>query len=300
MKALKVRIGEMGFKALTKSVYACRQGDLVHTVMINKDRYGGDVVSVLVSIPAFFDQDAALTVETLQSPLSGNVSPRGVFKTYSWDKGTFDEELVARTIAGFFSQFARSEDVRKALLGHHVHPYFDERLSVDAQPIPAVLDLPMAAYPGPGGARSSEDVKALVREKLQAVFAGEGFSLAGNDAVVIRPRGEMVDGISALIDDYGSYLTLSSFPWPKAVWQADKNWKGSYYPMLPFDVRSNDKLVLFTLDEFINLENSRLRELVTPGLEWVAQVKNHHQFADALGTSWGRIAAGLYRIPVKE
>jgi len=40
---------------LSNSVLACRVGDLVHTVMLNKDRYGGDIVSVLVSIPAFFD-----------------------------------------------------------------------------------------------------------------------------------------------------------------------------------------------------------------------------------------------------
>jgi hypothetical protein len=53
MKALKARIAALGFEALSKTVYACRHGDLVHTVMINKDRYGGHIVSVLVSIPAF-------------------------------------------------------------------------------------------------------------------------------------------------------------------------------------------------------------------------------------------------------
>src|SRR5690349_12669430 len=100
--------------------------------MLSKDRYGGDTVSVLVSIPAFFEAGAALTVETLQSPLSGDIAPRGVLKSYSWDKGTLDEHLAARTIAGFFHQFASPEDVRKALDGHHVYPYFSERLAVDA------------------------------------------------------------------------------------------------------------------------------------------------------------------------
>jgi len=75
MKGLKARILSLGFKALSDSVFACRVGDLVHTVMLNKDRYGGDIVSVLVSIPAFFEAGAALTVETLQSPLSGDISP---------------------------------------------------------------------------------------------------------------------------------------------------------------------------------------------------------------------------------
>jgi len=55
---------------------------------------------------------------------------------------------VARTIAGFFHQFARSEDVRKALEGHHVYPYFSERLAIDAQPSPAILELPAGHVPG--------------------------------------------------------------------------------------------------------------------------------------------------------
>lgn len=299
MKMLRTRIAEMGFKALTKSVHVCRHGDLLHTVMVNKDRYGGDTVSVLVSIPSFFDQDAALTVETLQSPLSGDISPRGVLKSFSWDKGSLDEELVARTIAGFFKHFASADDVRNALAGHHVYPYFSERLSIDAQPIPAMSDLPEAHYPVAGGARSSEDVKGVVRSKLLAALAGEGFSLAARDAVAIRGRGEMFDGVSALIDDYGTYLTVSSFPWPKAVWQADKNWKGAYYPMLSFPVLDGDKPRLFGVDEFVNLESCVLRELIRTSQQLAARVRDSHQFAAALGSDWRQMAEKLYRLPAK-
>jgi len=139
----------------------------------------------------------------------------------------------------------------------------------------------------------------MVKDKLQAAFAGEGVSLAANDAVVIRPRGGIVDGISALIDDYGTYLTLSSFPWPKAVWQADKNWKGSYYPMLPFPVLKDGKRWLVSIDEFVHLENGQLRELIAPALEMAAQVRDSHQFAGALGGDWRQVAEKLQRLPSK-
>jgi len=301
MKALKARIAALGFEALSKTVYVCRHGDLVHTVMINKDRYGGHIVSVLVSIPAFFDADAALSVETLQSPLAGDISPRGVVGTYAWDKGIIDENQVAKTIAEFLGCFATPADVRNALADQHVYPYFESRLAADAPPIPAMSGLPLANYAVVGGARSLEYATAAAREKLYAALGEAGFKLAPQpDAIVVRARGSMVDGVSALLDKFGTHVSLTCFPWATAIWQVDKRWKGSYYPMLPFDVLADGKPALFTIDEFIDLENSALRELVAPGLARAAQVGNHHQFAGALGTDWARVAENIYRLPVKE
>ncbi|SFG91058.1 hypothetical protein SAMN05518865_12264 [Duganella sp. CF458] len=300
MKALKTRIAALG-KALSKSVYACRHGDLVHTVMINKDRYGGDMVSVLVSIPAFFDANAALSVETLQSPLAGDISPRGVVGTYAWEKGTIDEDLVAKTVAEFLGLFATPADVRNALAGQFVYPYYESRLPIDAPPIPAMSDLSEANYPVAGGARTLESARAAARDKLQTALGEVGFKLSPeSDAIAVRPRGHMFDGVRALLDNYGSHIPLTCFPWTTAIWQVDKRWKGSYFPMLPFDVLASGKPVLFTVDEFVNLGNDKLRELVAPALELAAQIQNHHQFADALSSDWGRVAESLYRLAVKE
>lgn len=301
MKTLKAKIVALGFKALSKSVYACRHGDLVHTVIISKDRYGGDIVSVLVSIPAFFDADAVLGVETLQSPLAGDVSPRGVVATYAWDKGTIDEVLVARVIAEFLGRFAVSSDVRIALADQHVYPHFESRLPVDPPPIPAMADLPAPNYPVSGGACSLAAATNTARMKLQAALGEMGFKLSPQPEVIaVRARDGMIDGVVALLDQYGAYLTMCCFPWTKAVWQVDKRWKNSYYPMLPFDVLADGQPALFTVDEFVNLGNDKLRELVAPGLELAAQVKDHHQFANALGANWGGIAASLQRLPAKE
>lgn len=301
MKALKTRIAALGFKALSKSVYACRHEDLVHTVMISKDRHGGDIVSVLVSIPSFFDVDAALSVETLQSPLAGDVSPRGLVGTYAWDKGTIDEDLVAKTIAGFLEQFATPADVRNALAGQFVYPYFESRLPVDVPPIPAMSGLPAANYVVAGGARTIESAKAAARGKLQAALGEAGFKLSPEpDVIAVRSRGHMFDGVRALFDHHGTYITLTCFPWTPAVWQVDKRWKGSYFPMLPFEVLASGKPALFTVDEFVNVENDKLSALVAPALELASQVKDHHQFADALTTDWRRIAENLYRLPINE
>lgn len=298
MKTLKTKIAALGFKALSKSVYACRHGDLVHTVMISKDRYGGDIVSVLVSIPSYFDADAALSVETLQSPLAGDISPRGVVDTYAWNKGSIDEDLVAKTIGRFLGFFATPPDVRNALAGQFVYPYFESRLTVDAPPIPAMAELPAPSYPVAGGARSLEYATAVARKKLQAALAEAGFKLSSQpDVIAVRARGNMIDGVSALLDKFGTYVSLACFPWTPAVWQVDKRWKGSYYPMLPFEVLADGKAARFTVEDFVNLENGKLLELLAPGLEQAAQFKNHHQYAGALGSDWGRVAENLYRLP---
>jgi hypothetical protein len=182
-----------------------------------------------------------------------------------------------------------------------VYPYFESRLAADAPPIPAMSGLPLANYAVAGGARSLEYATAAAREKLYAALGEAGFKLAPQpDVIVVRARGNMVDGVSALLDKFGTHVSLTCFPWTTAIWQVDKRWKGSYYPMLPFDVLADGKPALFTIDEFINLENSALRELVAPGLARAAQVGNHHQFAGALSTDWARVAENLYRLPVKE
>lgn len=299
MKTLKAKIVALGFKPLSKSVYACRHGDLVHTVMIYKDRYGLDVISVLVSIPSFFEVDSAMSLETLQSPLAGEVSPRGVVSTYSWDKDTMDGDLVVKVVSGFLGRFATPSDVRNALADRFTGSHFGERLPVDAPLTQAMLELPIAKYPVEGSASSLEGARDAARQKLKDALGGDGFKLSPEaDAIAVRARGAMFDGVRALIDDFGMYITLTCFPWTTAVWQVDKRWKGSYFPMLPFEVQSDGKPVLFSVDEFVDLEKGKLREMVAPCLERAAQVRNHHQFADALGANWGQIAANLYRLPL--
>lgn len=222
----------LGLRALKPSLFACRAGELLHAVHVRKDRHGDLRVSPVVWHPCLFDDDGGPFPGNLVSPVQGDLSPRGVVPSWSWPEGTLDAAVAADTLAGFFAPFRTLDDLRNALDGGYVLPFFKERLA-DAAPR---LDLAahsgsQAAYAVPGGARSLDEARQACRDFLRAVVAPLGFQPApGVDIVAIRERGELVDCVRILPDDFGTFASLLCFPWSRLAWAADRRWKGTYYP----------------------------------------------------------------------
>jgi hypothetical protein len=299
MKTFKESLATLGFKAMSRKVFACRAGELLHSVVIGKDRHGSDVVSVLVSIPGFFEHDAAVTLDTIQSPLAGDVSPRGVVSSWAWDKGTLDSAHVAKLIEAFFSGFATPGDVRSALAGWYVPPHYEALLPLDL-PVPdSVKALPAACYQTPGGAVSREEARALACTHLEKVLAPLGFALADTaDIVAVRRRGTMFDAVRVMMDEFGTFLTLICFPWSEAIPVADKNWEDRYYPMLPFCLSQDGKPYVMTRQAFLDMAPEQLRSLLEDDIRRSGQVSNHLEFAAALDASFADMAARLRGLPV--
>lgn len=297
MKLLKNTLKGLGFKALTQAVLVCRYGSLVHTVMLTKDRHGSGRISVMVSIPAFLEADGPLTRDSLQTPLMGDVSPRGVVPSWVSDEGRVDAVFVTRVITGFFSAFACPDDVRRALDGLWVSPHFAPLLALDA-PIPASVEsLPLAGYQVIGGALSPARLEELTRAHLMAALAPLGFlAVPGADVLAVRQRGDMFDGVRLIPDEFGTFLTLICFPWPAAVWEADPKWEDRFYPMLPFDVRCDGEALVLSPQEFLQLEARELGELLKEGLAQAGAVSDHREFADRLDTQFATLASRLRQL----
>lgn len=99
-------------------------------------------------------------------------------------------------------------------------------------------------------------------------------------------------------DAFGTYVTLTCFPWPIAVWRVDKRWKDNFYPMLSYDVIRAGKTCLLTFRDFIEMDHEQLQLLLEDGIRRSGEVGNHLEFADQLGSNWSEMAAKLHRIPV--
>ncbi len=297
MKAFRSILKNLGFKPITRSILACRAGALVHVVYINKDRYGGDTISLVVTMPSLIENDEKLSVYNLQSPVTGCVSPRGVIGSWSWENGSFDADFVSGVLAGFFSQFATSADLRCALSGLWVPPELEPCLSLDA-PVPASIEaLPACRYRLTGGAISLKEAGEAVRQKLALALGPMGFTPAPtDDAVVARQRGKMFDAVRGVLDSFGTFVLLTAYPWPLAIERADKRWKNKFYPMLPHDVMQNNRPHVLTRQAFLEMDLEHIRSMLESGIQRSGELANHLQFAAQLGPEFGTIAAELKRI----
>jgi hypothetical protein len=300
MKDLKKALPGLGFKPITANVFACRGGELVHAVIIGKDRYGSDVVSVLVFLASFFEGNGPLAREhLLQSPLLGDISPRGVVSTGVWEKGTLAPVFAEEMIKTYFREFATPADVRRALDDLYVAPYFETLMTRDV-PMPAHISaLPAATYDVVGGALSLNETRQAARKKLGAALVPLGFTLPDCiDVVAVRRRADMFDAVTAVLDTTGTFVTLICFPWTPVVWQADKNWKGTYYPMVPYTVMKDDAPLVLARQAFVDMDPALLRDLVGDGIRRSSDIADHLQFADQLDASFTTMAGKLRRIPL--
>jgi hypothetical protein len=299
MKFLKNAIGSLGFKPVTRSIFACRGGGVVHVVLLSKDRHGGDVVSVLVCLPSFLDQGPSLTPDNLRSPLTGAISPRGVVSSWAWEKGAVDATFIVDMIKAFFKDFATPADVRRALDDLYVSPYFEKLLPLDV-PVPGnMAALPSATYDVAGGALSLSEARETARTQLGIALVPLGFMLPEDaDVVAVRRRGDMFDVVRAVLDDFGTFVTLTCFPWTTAVWRADENWDGIYYPMVSYTVMKDGVPFVLSRQAFIEMNPVVLGALLEDGIRRSSEITNHLQFADALSSSFATIAAKLRLIPL--
>lgn len=162
-----------------------------------------------------------------------------------------DPASVCDMIVQFFRSFATPGDVRRALQDLYVYPHYAALLPLDA-PVPACVEqLPLTRYEVSGGARATDEAAERVRVRLAMALEPLGFTMtAGPDVIAVRERGSMFDAIRVMLDEYSTFATLLCFPWPAAVWQADANWAGTYYPMLSFPVMKDDNMLVLTTEAF--------------------------------------------------
>ncbi|MES2319389.1 MAG: hypothetical protein V4631_18065 [Pseudomonadota bacterium] len=299
MNALKKLLPSLGFKPITGAVFACRGGNLVHAVIISKDRYGCDVVSLLVCLPSFFEHGAPIARDNLQSPLAGDISPRGVVSTWAWEKGTLDIPFAVDMIKSFFKEFAIPADVRRALDDLYVSPYFEELMPLDVPVSGNMAELPSATYDIAGGALSLNEARETARALLRAALVPLGFTMPeGADVVAVRPRGDMFDCVGAVMDAFGTFVTLTCFPWTPAIWRADENWKETFYPMVSYDVMKDGVPFVLPRRRLVDMDPASLRAFFEDGIRSSSEITNHLEFADMLGSSFATMAAKLRGLPL--
>jgi hypothetical protein len=289
----------LGFSKLTPSVLWCRAKNLIHVVAIQKTRYGETNISALVWSSSLLSEDEIFSPAAIQSPICASVSPRGMTSSWSWRKEDIDPERIASMLRSFFRQFATLDDIRTALGDSYVTPFFIERLE-NGKPRTEIEEKvsSQALYEVHGGALDRNQVNEFARGFLSEVLAKKDYVIVkAEDVVAIRTRkGEMLDCVRLVVDDFGTFAVIVCFPWTTKVWNVDKRWKGTYYPMIPRYVGGEDRPMLVDLIENQNIDLERLRELLDDCVAGFAEINDAHAFAARLDSQWSSVAFGLRRM----
>jgi len=297
-KSLSATLKAIGFEPLSRTVQWCRAGELIHAVVVGKDRQGDTAISPIVWHSSLLADGEKFTPSSIQSPISGNVSPLGIDSSWTWNSEAIDPEFVASVLEPFFCRFATLEDVRRALGESFVSPFFRERLARGI-PRPEIDALPTsnARYLVEGGATAKSVAHARGRAFLMEIMGPLGFSLVGSeDVVAIRPRGEVHDCVRFFIDAFGTFGALTCFPWTTAVWKVDKRWKGTYYPMIRHDVCEVGRPMLFELARLEGVKRIPLRLQVEERLGDLLSVSSVQEFTAQLDPKWATVATALRRL----
>jgi hypothetical protein len=291
----------LGLSKLTPSVHWCRAKELIHVVAIHKARCGETNISALVWSSSLLSEGEVFSPAAIQSPICASVSPRGMTSSWSWRKDDIDPEHVASILRSFFRQFATLDDIRAALEDSYVTPFFVERLA-NGKPRLEIEERvsSQALYEVRGGALGRNRINELARAFLGEILAKTDYAIAKTeDVVAIKPRKEeMLDCVRLIVDEFGTFAVLVCFPWTTKVWSVDKRWKGTYYPMLPHYVGSEDRPMLFDLLEEKNADPERLRVLIDDCAAKFSEISDIHAFAALLDSQWSAVALGLRRIPL--
>lgn len=296
--SLSLSLKRLGFAPLSRSVFWCRAGRLIHAVVISRDRHGDTAVSPVVWHSSMMGDGEMFRPSSIQSPVSGNVSPFGVDSSWTWKAGDLDAALVVSILKLFFSRFATMEDVNRCLDGAFVTPFFQARLAHGtARPDVDALVSSSATYATVGGAVDRGCALATGKMFLTEMMSPLGFSLAkSEEVVVVRKNAEMYDCVRLTLDQFGTFATITCFPWTTKVWNVDKRWKGIYYPMLRQDVFVGDRPFLINLSRLTEIDVAKLRLLIEPYLADFASVSDARAFAERLGSQWSTLASSLLRI----
>jgi hypothetical protein len=206
-----------------------------------------------------------------------------------------DVKFLSWVLARFFARFAALADMRRALDGVFVSPFYEERLANGKQrPDVDSIVSSKATYAIEGGALSPRLAHELARSFLAELVVPLGFVIVEcEDVVAVRKRGDLNDCIRILPDLFSSFCTITCFPWVTDIWRVDKRWKGTYYPMIPFDLCRNGRPILIETALLYEVDRGSLRQLILERLSEISAISNKRQFADALGPQWAGIGSSL-------
>jgi hypothetical protein len=287
-----------GFAPLTRSVYWCRAGELIHAVVISKDRYGEIAISPIVWHSALIRPDEEFKPSSVQSPVCGSVGPSGINSSWTWKTTELDSAFLVSTLKVFFGRFATLQDLRRSLQGTYVTPFFQERLEQGAaRPEIDALVTTSAIYAVTGGAIDRIAAHSVAAAFLSNILSLSGFSLAQTeDVVVIRARGEMFDCVRLVLDQFGTFASVVCFPWTTKIWKIDNRWKGTYYPMIPRDVCKNGRPILLDLSQLGQVDIADLHSGIQRCLAQIQAISDARTFADQMDPQWRTIANALRKI----
>lgn len=293
--SLDAALKRMGFKSLSPAVRCCRAGDLVHAVVLGQDRYGRKSISPVVWHPTMLACDEKFCPASIQSPVSGNLSPLGIHSSWTWKKSEIQPLLISSMLQKFFAGFSTLLDIQNATEGRFLTPFFKERLTKGTTVLEVeALGLPAAIYPIEGGVLRRSYAIAIARSFLAELVEPLGFSMVESDDVVaILRRGDMYDCVRLLLDEFCTFASITCFPWTKAVWQVEKRWKGTYYPMVRFDVCQDGHPQLLELRKLKQVDITALRALICESMKNVTSVSSVDEFRLRLGPEWSSIANSL-------
>jgi hypothetical protein len=294
-KSITFEIKALGFSPLTRSIWWCRAGDLIHAVVLGKDRYGELSVSPVVWHSSLLGDAEKFQPSSLQSPIAGSVSPSGISSSWTWPASEIDAKFICDVLVKFFEGFADSSDIRRVLDGAFVSPFYEERLANGKQrPDVDSMVSSRAKYAVEGGALSPKLAYGLASSFFEKLVAPLGFVvIGGEDIVAVRKRGKLHDCIRILPDLFCSFATITCFPWTTDIWRVDKRWKGTYYPMIPFDLCQNGRPVLAQTAQLEKVDRSMLRELIVERLSEISHISDNGKFAESLGSQWNGVARSL-------
>lgn len=232
--SLKSYLRDLGYESVNRNAFACTVGDLVHIVILGRDRHGQGYVEVKVWHERFAIPGEEFRPKDLASPVRGMVGPEGVISSWTWADVDEVSQHIAKIVNGFSACFATLQDIRVAV-GH-----VDENSSMWKQLYGPFSKLGTSQPRHFGtfstfvaGAISQEAALDLARTAFLPSLADHGFAHMsdGPSLVFFRDRGDLVDCIRFSTDLFQTFGQLEVFPWSRAVWRAERRLKGRYLPI---------------------------------------------------------------------
>lgn len=231
MDEISAALKRLGFLRLQGQLFGTCTGQVSHVVWLKRDKLlGGTQVCVFVHHTGIADG-----APWYISPVTGELSPRGVVDSFTWTADTPAAD-VGQLLSAFFSAFGASADIVNCLEGLYVPPQFEaaiDQLKSGQGPLAAPADCGgKPLYEITGGALSAQAAQTLLGAAFAPLARQLGLSVSKQSPLLaVRERMPGVfDCVRVLPDKYSTVFTVQVFNWVREIWAVEKRFFGEFHP----------------------------------------------------------------------